>query len=176
MSTATQVLIGVAVLFLGRRLYWLFVGGAGFALGMSLAARFFQGQPPSVVLVIALAAGVVGVLVALFAKKLAIALSGFAAGGYVALSVAGLMTTPPVWLVVLSFVVGGIVGALLTTVLFDWALIVLSSLTGAGLITQVIPLRAPLVLLLFVVLVAVGIVAQAGLARRGRRGPAKART
>lgn len=173
MSTVLQVVIGIAMLLLGRRLYWLFVGGAGFALGMSLATRFLQGQPESVVLVIALAAGLVGVLLALFLRKLAIALSGFAAGGYVAMSIAGLLPAPPVWLIVLSFVLGGIVGALLTTALFDWALIVLSSLTGAALIAQVIPLRPSLVLLAFAILLAVGIVVQAGVARRMGRRSAK---
>jgi hypothetical protein len=175
MSIALQVLIGIAVLLLGRRLYWLFVGAAGFALGLSLAGRFLHGQPAWVMLVVPLAAGLVGILLALFLRKLAIALSGFAAGGYVAMSVAGLLAAPPVWLVVLAFVLGGIVGAALTTVLFDWSLIVLSSLTGAGLIAQVMPLRPPLVLLLFTILVAVGIVAQAGMVRRKGRGGAKAR-
>jgi hypothetical protein len=157
-----RVVIGSAVLLGGRKLYWLFVGAAGFALGISLTSRLMQGQPTWVMILIALAAGLAGTLLALFLQRLAIGVAGFISGGYLAASVLNALaedTSMSVgnWLIVFA---GGIVGAILVGVLFDWALIVLSSLTGAGLIVQSFDLRPLLALLLFAVLLAAGIVFQ----------------
>jgi hypothetical protein len=69
------------------------------------------------------------------------------------------------WLV---YLVGGLVGALLVVRLFDWALIVLSVLLGAALLVQALAVGADARSLLFVVLVAVGLVVQG---RRLRRVP-----
>ena len=80
------ILAGLALLTLGRRLFWLFVGLVGFAVGVALAAQFVQG-PEWQVLVIALAAGLVGILFALVLQQAALALAGFIAGAYVVMAV-----------------------------------------------------------------------------------------
>ncbi len=38
-----NVLIGVGLLFFGRRAFWLFVAAAGFLAGLSLANNLLQG-------------------------------------------------------------------------------------------------------------------------------------
>jgi hypothetical protein len=63
------------------------------------------------------------------------------------------------------FVIGAIIGAIIIALLFEAALIALSSLTGAALITQVInqafQFDALIIAVIFVVLLAVGIIVQA---------------
>jgi hypothetical protein len=67
------VLVGVAVLLLGRRLFWLFVGAIGFVFGAQIAAQFTH-QPASspVVLLVAIAFGIIGALLAIMLQKIAI--------------------------------------------------------------------------------------------------------
>ena len=65
------------------------------------------------------------------------------------------------------FLVGGIVGAILLLVLFDWALIVVSSLIGAHLIQSAVVLPATGSTIVFFGLAVVGIVVQAAALRRG---------
>jgi hypothetical protein len=83
---------------------------------------------------------------------------------------------PGAWENWLVFIVGGIIFAVLIGVLFEWALIILSSITGATLITQSLRLQAALLLPLFAVLVVTGILVQALLyrAERSRRPSPKA--
>ena len=66
-------------------------------------------------------------------------------------------------------IIGGILGVVLVVALFEWALIILSSLTGAGLIVEAARFRPPIAGLLFVALLIVGIGIQAGLLRGERR-------
>jgi hypothetical protein len=158
-----RIVAGIALLALGRKLFWLFVGVAGFVLGFSLATQFFRGQPDWIVLVIALVAGLVGVLLALFLQRFAVGVAGFIAGGYILinlLNALGWQTGQFAWL---PFVIGGIIGAVLVLILFDWALIILSSLTGATLIAQAIHFGPLITALAFIVLIILGVVIQASM-------------
>jgi hypothetical protein len=163
-----QWLVGAALLFLGRKLYWFFVGAVGFVTGLSLAARWLEGRPELVILAVGVALGVLGALLALALQRVALAVAGFLAGGYVGLALLGLIGVDVARLSILPFVLGGVVGAVLVLVLFDWALILLSSLTGAAMIVQSFDIGRALGILLLLLLLAVGIVAQATLLRRER--------
>jgi hypothetical protein len=157
--TILAILIGLALLFFGRQLFWLFVGGAGFAAGMAGATNLFRGQSDLVILVIAVVLGLIGALLSVLLQRLAIGLAGFFAGGYALLNLAMKLGREDWgWI---AFVAGGLLGALLVMVLFDWALIVLSSLTGALLVVDSLRLEPSLGLLIFVVLLIAGLVAQA---------------
>ena len=157
------LLVGLALLTLGRKLYWLFVACVGFVFGIELAIRFLHGQPDWVILILGLLAGLVGALLASFLQQLAIGLAGFAAGAIVAISVLrvfGIDSGILYWVVLL---VGGAAGAALVALLLDWALISLSSLVGAAIIVQYLPVRQmePIVMaLIFVVILIAGIVVQ----------------
>jgi hypothetical protein len=167
MIAFVRIAVGSAVLLAGRKLYWLFVGAAGFALGIALTSRLLQRQPTWVMLLIALAAGLAGTLLALFLQRVAIGIAGFVSGAYIASSLIGLFSEDaPGWQGWLIIFAGGIVGSILIGVLFDWALIVLSSLTGAGLIVQALPLQPLVLTLFFGLLVAAGIATQANLMTR----------
>ncbi len=169
-----RILAGLALLTLGRRLFWLFVGLVGFAAGAVLATQFVQG-PEWMVLVIALAAGLVGIVFALVLQQAALALAGFIAGGYVVMSVLhglGWTANGPNWVLYWALIiVGGIAAAALVLALFEWALIILSSLVGAILIVQTINPDTLLAAILTAVLFVVGIAIQAGLRRRAQPPP-----
>jgi hypothetical protein len=164
-----RILMGAVVLILGRKLYWLFVGAVGFVLGIALAPRFLSGGSQWVILVIALAAGLLGALLAVFLQQAAIAVAGLIGGGYVGFVLAGMVGWDAGRLVWVPIIIGGILGVVLAVALFDWALIILSSLTGAGLIVEATHFSSPIAGLLFVALLVVGIAVQAGLMRGERR-------
>ena len=104
----------------------------------------------------------IGALVALFLQRIAIGIAGFLIVGYLTVWLLGLFGVEVGNLAWLAYVVGGLVGLLVATSLFNVALIGLSALIGATLITQAIPsLPAWLVPLILLALFAVGVVIQA---------------
>ena len=157
------------MLTMGRRLYWLFLGGVGFVLGFEAAKRVLEGQPHSLILIIAMLGGVVGALLAVFLQKFGIAAGGFLAGGYLLILLLrqiGMTMVHYQWLV---FLIGGMAGAFLMTILFGWTLIVISSAIGALLILPSLHAGPRVTNLLFLLLLAAGIAVQYGLFERKYR-------
>lgn len=161
-------LVGLVILLFGRKLFWLCIAAVGFAAGVELAPRLVEQPSPVLALTLALVLGFVGALLALFLQKIAIAIAGFIAGGKLALALAAAFLGDAAQYYWLTFIIGGIVGALLLLLLFDWALIFLSSIVGAYLIQGVITLPPTGATILFLVLVVVGVLVQSGAMRRGR--------
>jgi hypothetical protein len=161
-------LIGVIVLFFGRKLFWLCVAAVGFALGVEVAPQLVHEPSPLLALVIALFLGVVGALLALFLQKVAIAVLGFLAGGYLANAIAAAFFVQYAHYSPVIFVAGGIIGAILLLVLFDWALIVVSSLIGAHLIQSTIVLPPSGSTIVFIGLTIIGILIQAASLQRSQ--------
>ncbi len=164
-----RLVLGVLLLTLGRKFFWLFVGIVGFIAGFTLAGSLLQGQPDWLILLIGVVVGVIGAGLAVFLQRLAVAVAGFLAGGYLALAAMNLLNVSLTGLTWLPFVIGGLIGAVLLFVFFDWALIILSSITGANLIVAALTLTSPLNIIVFIVLVIVGIAIQAGLMSREHR-------
>jgi hypothetical protein len=168
LSGLVSVLLGAALLFAGRRFFWLFVGALGFVFGMQLASLIPQ-LSETTVLVIGLVFGVVFALLAVFLQRLAVGLAGFLAGGFILttlfarLGVEGLSN----WVV---YIIGGLIGIVLVFLLFDWTLIIFSSMAGAALLLQSFSTQTPAGVLIFFLLSLVGIIIQGGLMLRGRRG------
>jgi Domain of unknown function (DUF4203) len=166
-STAiVGVLIGVVTLFFGRKLFWLCVAAVGFAVGVEIAPLLVNEPSSLLALVIALVFGVLGALLALFLQKVAIAVLGFLAGGKIAAALAAAFFVHYAQYSTIVFVVGGILGAILLLALFDWALIVVSSLIGAYLIESAIVLPPTGSTLVFIGLAVIGILVQAAAFRR----------
>ena len=164
-----NIIVGLALLVLGKRLFWLFVGAIGFIAASDAAAAYFSALPHWQILTISIAAGLLGVLLAIFFQKLAIVLVGFYAGGYLAVS---LLTTLHITLSgnlpLVPFVVGGILGAVLLYLLFDWTIIVLSSFAGAAFIAQTVqPMGIPPTVAIVVLFLA-GIIIQGSMMKKGR--------
>jgi hypothetical protein len=168
-STAiVGALIGVVVLFFGRKLFWLCVAAVGFAAGVQIAPLLVH--EPLMALIIALVLGLIGALLALFLQKVAIGVLGFLAGGKLAYAIAEAFWAHYAPYSVVIFVVGGIIGAILLLVLFDWALIIVSSLIGAHLIVYQSEIGLPPIgsTIVFIGLTVIGILVQAASFRRGR--------
>lgn len=161
-----SVLIGAVVLFFGRRIFWLCVAAVGFAAGMQVAPHLMHEPTPVLQLSIAIVFGFIGALLALFLQKIAIAVAGFLAGGKLAMALIAAFFAEGARYPGIAFIIGGIIGAILLIALFDWALIVMSSVVGAYLIGQTIVLPQAGTTILFVALVVIGIVVQAAAFRR----------
>lgn len=171
-TRAVMILVGAALLLVGRQLYWLFVAGVGFTAAIDLVTRVAEIQSPLLMLIIGLAAGIVGALLAIALQRLAIAVAGFFAGGYVTLALLDLVGLQAPTLDWILGLVGATLGVVLILVLFEWGLIILSSLAGAGVIVQTVDLRTTMRLAAFVALLAIGIAIQASLL--GRKEPRSA--
>ena len=167
MLSVISLILGVALLVAGRKLFWLFVGAAGFVTGMQLATQFWQG-PELLAIVIGLVVGVIFALLAIFLQSVAIGIAGFLAGGYILTVLAGMIGLNQGAFSWIVYIIGGIIGVLLVIFLFDWAIITLSSLAGASLITQALLLPSGIGGVIFIVLVIVGVVIQASTMQRER--------
>ena len=156
------LLAGLVLLVAGRRLFWLFVGLVGFIT----VYRWFEPH-----WLLALLAGLVGIVLAIFLQRLAIAVAGFFAGGWFAVQFFGLHMAHPQARDLLLFVVAGVIAAILAVALFDLALVILSSLAGADLIVGAFHPRPGVAQMLLVILVLVGFAVQTGSAARRRPAP-----
>jgi hypothetical protein len=164
-----NALVGTALLFFGRKVFWLFVAGAGFVAGMALTSRLFRG-PDWLAVLIGLGVGALAALLAMLLQRFAIGLAGFLVGGYLALQfLVPFFHLEHGWLPWLAFGIGGILGLILVSAVLDWALIALSSLAGASLVTEALKLRDGLGFAVFVVLIAIGVTFQARELREDRQ-------
>jgi len=166
-----SVLIGAVILFFGRRLFWLCVAAVGFAAGIEVAPHLVHEPSAILSLSVAIVFGFIGALLAMFLQKVAIAITGFLAGGKLALAMVTAFLVHGANYPGVTFIVGGIIGAILLLALFDWTLIVLSAVVGAYLICHTIVLPQTGATILFVGLAVIGIVVQAA-AFRGTRAAA----
>ena len=172
LAAILQILFSIVPLLFGRRLFWVFVAVAGFLVGFALAGLLVSGQSELVHLLVGIIVGLIGgLLAAYFTKPMA------AVGGFLGLSSAALLLAAPLGLTGagrwILFFVAGIIGALIVFALFDWALIINSSMSGAaGIVAGLAGLFGGLPslihLLLVIVLLVVGIVYQAREMRAGR--------
>lgn len=166
MTSIVQIILGIALLIAGRKLFWLFVGAVGFVVGMTLATMFVSSDSEVLKLVIALVAGALGAGLALAMQSLAVGLAGFLAGGYGVLTLLSLMDWNLGNLQWLLVIVGGVFGAILVAVLFEWALIILSSFTGATLLMLAFDLGRSWESVLIAILFIIGLAIQAGVRQR----------
>jgi hypothetical protein len=162
-TPVVTLLAGIALLLFGRRLFWLFVGVIGFMAGWYLALGGWRHAPAGGRLLLALVAGLIGVVLALVVQKAAVALAGFFVGAYLLAGLLGwdLAALRPGQQ--LALLLAGVVAAVLALMLFDLALILYSAVAGAGLILDSIHPRfsGGARLLLLVLLAAAGAAVQA---------------
>jgi uncharacterized membrane protein YeaQ/YmgE (transglycosylase-associated protein family) len=155
------VAVGALLLLAGRRLFWLFVGAIGFIAAAHFAAILLQPEDRAVTLIIGAIAGLVGALVAVFLQKIAIGFAGAVAGafyGKLLLDMNGVTDPRFTWIAIL---LAALFGALLMVFVFKWTLIVFSSIVGAHLIVQSLPLAQQPGAAVFTVLLIVGLLVQA---------------
>ena len=156
------LVLGIALLLFGRRLFWLFVAAAGFVAGLTFATQYMVGQPELIILLVAIVAGIIGAFLGIMLEGLALLIGGFLAGGYLATTLVvalGFALTGGYWVI---YIIGGLIGALLVAAFFDWAVILLSALLGTGLIMPYLTLPTTTYWVVFLILFAIGILVQFG--------------
>jgi hypothetical protein len=134
LGSLITAVVGVLVLFYGRRLFWLFVGLVGFVVCFEWAPQLVPGLSPAAQWVVSLLVGVVGAVLATFVQYFLVALAGLFVGASVGADVGAFLgLTGGDWL---APVAGAGVGAILALALLDWGLIILSSVVGATVVAQ----------------------------------------
>ena len=165
MLSVINIILGAALLVAGRRLFWLFVMAGGVIAGVQLATNIIKG-PEWLIIIISLVVGVAFAILARFFQILAIGIAGFFLGGSILSAIVGTLGIDINWI---SWVIGGVIGVILVSILFDWALISLSSFGGAVLLVQSLNLDISVRSIAFIVLLIIGICIQASNMRREKK-------
>lgn len=172
-SAIAAIILGLIELVFGRKLFWILVALGGFLLGWFLAPAIWDSMVTWQRILVGVILALVFALLSLVFLRIMVSLAGFlffgaAAVGvirYLGVEAAGGSVT--FWV---AYAIGGLIGAVLLFVFLDWALIVLTSLAGAGATAGGILYLADaeatwLEVVLFVVLAAIGIGVQAWMLR-----------
>jgi Domain of unknown function (DUF4203) len=164
MHPIVEIVAGLLLLLAGRRLFWLFIAIVGFVAGAEIAREMLASRSDWVVWVFGAGAGIVGAVAAMLFQRVAFALAGFYAGSYLSMVIAqSLGWSMPDFALIL---VGGVIGALVAALVMDWAIIVLSTLVGVGMIVGALDLLPLHLVILASVLAALGIVVQSSTVRK----------
>lgn len=115
MLNGIYLLLGSALLLAGRKLFWLFVGAAGFVTGIQLASRLWQGADlPAIV--VGLVIGVIFAVLAIALQGLLIGIAGFLSGIYILgtlIAILGIdLAGPAAWV---AYGIGGVLGLILVS-------------------------------------------------------------
>lgn len=169
MGGPAAIAAGALLLLFGRRLYWLFAAVVGFVATFLLFGRLAPELSDEATLLVALGGGILGAVVTIFAHKILLGLVGGLGGGLIALwQVQALGVERGVaWL--LAALLGAVLGAWLVSGLFEFALVLLSSLLGAQLLLDASPVPQQWFLIAYLGLVAFGLFFQLARSRRRRR-------
>jgi hypothetical protein len=165
MIAPINAILGSLLLVAGRKLFWLLIGILGFTSGMQLATRYFSG-PEWLAILVGLIVGIIFAALAIFVQTLAIWLAGFLAGGYVLSILAEMLNIDAGSYNWLIYIIGGIIGVILVGLLFDWAIITLSSFAGASLVTNSVFSTLGFTTLIFILLFVLGILIQGYILQR----------
>ncbi|MBZ0114687.1 MAG: hypothetical protein K8J08_19655, partial [Thermoanaerobaculia bacterium] len=160
-GVAILILGGLLLLLFGRRIFWVALGSLGFLVGWQLAATFAADLESLVFWLVSVAGGLLGVLLAVLAQKLATGISGFALGLLVMGKILPFLPIEGQAWSALAVVVGGIAGSFLALGLFGVVVCVITAGIGAAMLAAAIPLESEAgLLLLFGGLWLVGFVLQ----------------
>ena len=168
LTTLVALVLGLLSLFLGRRFFWLFIGLAGFALGLVLSQGLASGADEAVRPLLVLGLAILFGVLAIVAQRIMTALAGAVVLALVAYT---LTAGFPGWMQVLATLIGGLIGAALAGWLLDWGLIIGSALLGSLMVSSILNgwlgSAEMLSFVLFVALALVGIFYQARDLTRG---------
>lgn len=164
------IVLGIILLMLGRKLFWLFAGGVAFIFGLKYASLFLGSYYSSHSgLIFALVLAIVGIVLAFIMQKIGLTIAGCVAGGYVALNIVKELGIKTGWMPWILFLIGAVLGVIFVSVLFNWSLIILSSLIGTFLIIETTSFSLPVTKVLFILLLIIGILTQASQSNKKRK-------
>ena len=153
------ILIGAALLILGRKYAWIFTAGIVYFITIEVIAKTLTDIPYILVIFIALVFGASSALIASLTKPLAISLAGFLASSYLFSLVASAYKWLPgqTWT---PYLVGGVVGLVMIAAVADWTMLVFSSLIGALMVTRSLAVSQSWILVYFLGIALIGIIVQ----------------
>jgi len=105
--------------------------------------------------------GIIGALLAVFLRAVGIGLAGFLGGAYIFMILSSMLSITNQSLELGLTIVGGILGLVLVLALFNWAVILLSSISGAALLSKFVPIARVNDAIWVAILAVIGIVVQA---------------
>ena len=155
-----RIASGLALLTLGRRIFWLFVGAIGFAAGIAFAGQILPGQSDFTQIIIALILGILGALLAVTLQRIALITAGFLGSGYLVFTLLENFQIQSDLVLFGAVLLGALIGASLISKLFETGLIVLSSMIGSMLIIQSFELSPTITIIGFVIISVIGILIQ----------------
>ena len=134
-SLATGILVGLALLLFGRRLYWLMFATVWFLVAMLVTHMFLPPtQESQWWVIVPFIAGIAEAILSVFVHKTALRFFGALVGAYVGYHLLQPYVVEPWPWVGLG--VGVLVGFLMVMMVFNGALILLSSLLGAMMLLE----------------------------------------
>jgi hypothetical protein len=136
-----RIIFGGLLLFLGRRLFWLFAAIIGFFFGIQLANQWLASWPVWMQLLAAIAFGIIMAVLAVASLRLAGMLVGFVAGWLIMSQILAALGMETGTVVLILNLLAAVAGAVLALAFFDLAIIVLSALSGA---TTIVSALGPL--------------------------------
>ncbi len=161
MQTVRVVIAGI-LLFLGRELNFLFAAGMAVLIGFRLTPLLPPHWPGYYDYIFIGLLGLIAAVIAIINERVGYFLSGFLAGGYIAIEyyAPGVLTVP-----LFPFLLGGVVGSLILGIFTEWAMIIVSCLMGAYYVTTFFALPATAEILVGSGLFIIGALTQAILMR-----------
>ncbi len=160
-----KLIFGGILLAFGRKVFWLFVGVLGYETGFYLLQNTWH-APHGLSVFAGIALGFLAALAAIFLEKIAIGIAGFLAGAYLAIALTAhlhLEQSGFAWALTL---VGGLIGAALLLGVFEWTLIFLTAIIGAGMIAANLGFSNFLTVVVFLILALVGVAFQGKFLRK----------
>ncbi len=155
-----NILLGAALLMVGRRFFWLYVGSVGFAIGYEICRNLMVEKGPLIITGGALLVALALIVLAYSFQKVVIFMAGFLSGGYLGFNLIqaiNLMQADYAWLLIM---LGGLIGVALAHWLYDWAMIVFSSFLGGVLIAEAVKSQPPARSMVILSLAAIGTIIQ----------------
>jgi hypothetical protein len=153
--------LGIILLVSGRKLYWFFSAVAGMVAGLYIGGVVLDAQSVGWKIAFAVIGAIVGAILAVGLQKVAIGLAGFVAGGYGAIFLWHTLASTASNLDWIPFIIGGVIGAILVGLVFEYALIGLSTWAGATLIGMQLNLTGWVGVAAFFGLIIAGVMIQA---------------
>jgi hypothetical protein len=154
-------IVGFSVLIMGRQIFWIFIAGLSFILGLLLSSQFYDAQFDWRVILISSIAAALGALLAYTVQRVAAGIAGFATGWYMTIVLMGYFSLHLGQIGTLIPYIVGIISGILLMRYFDWGVIIASSLAGSAIIVSATNFVRNIELALIIMLALLGIAIQA---------------
>jgi hypothetical protein len=156
------IVIGFLSLFFGRKFSWIFVAVAGFLLGLMSGPLVFAKLDPAWIPWLTILLGVVFAGLAVVLNKFMVSLGG--AIGLATVVYTLVQASLGQWGIIALTVVAAVIGFIIGWLIFNWGLMIFSSLAGAALVAggvvSLIPNVANFDLIVFLALFLIGLIYQ----------------